>query len=68
MPSLTLDDTHMQVLGNVLRKRVAELDNYLAKKGEKLDALDFQLTKDVRAQVAHCLSEVEGQLPAKERV
>lgn len=60
MPILELDDTHMQVLGNVLRKRAGELDNYLQKEGEKLDAVEYQLTKDVRAQVGHCLDAVEA--------
>ncbi len=65
MATITLNDVHATVLRNVLRKRAAELDSYMKREGEKLDAIEYHLTRDVQRQVSECLAIVEAALPQK---
>lgn len=58
--TMTFDEVHVRVLQNVLTKRAAELDRYLIREGEALDAVEHQLAKDVRTQVGECLTIVEA--------
>lgn len=63
--TITLHPMLATTLRNVLRKRAAELDSYLRREGEALDALDYDLTREVRRQVRECLAIIEAALPAE---
>lgn len=63
--TITLDPVIAETLRSVCQKRLRELDSYLTRKGDDLDAVELQLTKDVRANVAQCLSLVDDAMAVK---
>lgn len=59
---IALDVGHAKMLRSLLQRRVAELDTYLKREGERLDDLEYRLTKDVRGSIAHCHASVVAAL------
>lgn len=65
--TITLHPVLAQVLRNTLKKRAGEIDSHLAKHGEALDGIEFQLTLEMQRQLNECLAIVDAALPQKER-
>ncbi|WP_156464217.1 hypothetical protein [Afipia sp. Root123D2] len=63
---IELDLPHARQLLSIVRRRVAELDDYIARESEKLDAVEYLLTRDVRGMAANCLATIEQAMPAEE--
>lgn len=65
--TITLSVLHAQVLRNTLKRRAAEIESHIAKNGEGLDGVEYQLTVEFQRQVAECIAIVDAALPRKER-
>lgn len=65
--TITLDLPTAAAVRSALKKRTAELDNYLQREGETLTEVEYLLARDVRADMARGLAAFDAALKQKER-